>query len=142
MRAVSVHRQHLVFGTIALALAAVAFQPRKPAPVPEVSISQAVAMVDAGALVIDVRERAVSGSAHLPGAMLVPFETLSSRMPQLREAAAERLVVVYCSEGMTRGPEATRRLRDAGVDAHHLRFGATGWSAAGMPMAKPVTPKG
>ena len=136
MHAIAVHKQHVIFGAIAIALAAVALQPRKPAPLPEVSIPEAIAMVDAGALVIDVRDRAMSGSAHLPGAMLVPLETLSTRLPQIKEAARERPVVVYCGNGTTRGPEATRKLKEAGVDARNLQPGASGWSAAGMPMAK------
>jgi len=71
--------------------------------VPEVSIDEARTLIDAGAVVIDVRDRAASGSAHLPGALLIPLEVLSARLAGL-DAARAKTIVVYCGNGSYRGP--------------------------------------
>ena len=130
---------HVVFAMLALVLAIVAFQPARPksdATSRSVSVPEAIALVDSGAVVIDVRERSVSAAAHLPGAMLVPLETLSAQMPQIEAAARkDSAVVVYCGSGSSRGPEAARKLRDAGYTRTvNLAAGAEGWRAAGMPV--------
>jgi rhodanese-related sulfurtransferase len=42
---------------------------------------------------------------------------------------------VYCGNGSTRGPEAARKLRDAGYTRTvNLAAGAEGWRTAGMPV--------
>jgi rhodanese-related sulfurtransferase len=130
---------HVVFALLALVLAIVAFQPARPkgeAGPRSVSVPEAIALIDGGAVLIDVRERSVSAAAHLPGAMLVPLETLSAQMPQIEAVARkDSALVVYCGNGSTRGPEAARKLRDAGYTRTvNLAAGAEGWRAAGMPV--------
>lgn len=104
-------------------------------PVPkanEVSIQEAIALIDSGALVIDVRE---SPKTHLPGAMLIPLEVLAARLSEL-DYAKTQSIVVYCGNGTTRGPEAARILTQAGFTrVVNLGPGIEGWSAAGLPLA-------
>jgi rhodanese-related sulfurtransferase len=103
--------------------------------VKEVTAQEAKALMDAGALVIDVRDRAVSGRIHLPGAMLIPLELLSSSLAQL-ETAKTKNIVVYCGDGSTLGPEATSKLNNAGfAQAVNLKSGLEGWRKAGLPTA-------
>lgn len=103
--------------------------------VKEVTALEAKALMDAGALVIDVRDRAVSGRIHLPGAMLIPLEVLSASLAQL-ETAKTRNIVVYCGDGSTLGPEATSKLNNAGfAQAVNLKSGLEGWRKAGLPTA-------
>jgi rhodanese-related sulfurtransferase len=104
-------------------------------PVPkanEVSIQEAIALIDSGALVIDVRE---SPKTHIPGALLIPLEVLNAHLSKL-EAAKAQSIVVYCGNGTTRGPEAAQILTQAGF-AHvvNLQPGIEGWRAAGLPVA-------
>ena len=104
--------------------------------VKEVTALEAKALMDAGAVVIDVRDRAASGRIHLPGAMLIPLEVLSASLAQLESAKAKN-IVVYCGDGGTRGPEATAKLNSAGfAQAVNLKSGFEGWRNAGLPTAR------
>jgi len=101
--------------------------------VAQVSIPEAIALIDAGALVIDVRE---SPKTHLPGALVIPLEVLDARLPQL-EGAKARPIVVYCGSGTSRGPKAAQRLTEAGFTrVANLQPGIEGWRAAGLPEVK------
>ncbi len=98
-----------------------------------VSIPEAIALIDAGALVIDVRE---SPKTHLPGALLIPLEALDARLSQLEGAKAQS-IVVYCGSGTSRGPKAAQLLTEAGFTrAVNLQPGIEGWRAAGLPVVK------
>lgn len=97
-----------------------------------VSIQEAIALIDSGALVIDVRE---SPKTHLPGAMLIPLEVLGAHLSRL-EAAKAQSIVVYCGNGTTRGPRAAEILTQAGFTrVVNLEPGIEGWRAAGLPVA-------
>lgn len=99
----------------------------------EVTALEAKTLIDAGAIVIDVRDRAVSGHIHLPGAMLIPLEALSARLAQLEYAKAKN-IVVYCGNGSTLGPRAAAMLNEAGfAHAVNLKPGLEGWRSAGLP---------
>jgi len=101
----------------------------------DVSVQEAAALMNAGALVIDVRTRAASGAAHLPGALLIPVEVLAARLSEL-EYAKTQSIVVYCGNGTTRGPEAAHILTQAGFTrVVNLGPGIEGWRAAGLPVA-------
>jgi rhodanese-related sulfurtransferase len=103
--------------------------------VTDVPVPEAVALIDSGALVIDVRGRAASGAAHLPGALLIPVEVLAARLSEL-EYAKTQSIVVYCGNGSTRGPEAAHILTQAGFTrVVNLGPGIEGWRAAGLPLA-------
>ena len=103
-------------------------------PVPkanEVSIQEAIALVDSGALVIDVRE---SPKTHLPGALMIPLEVLGAHLSRL-EAAKAQSIVVYCGSGTSRGPRAAELLTQAGFTrVVNLEPGIEGWRKAGLPV--------
>jgi len=101
----------------------------------EVSAREARAMLDAGAIAIDVRDKATAASAHLPGALLIPLEVLSDNLGRL-EAYKARRIVVYCGNGSTSGPEAAALLSRAGfANVVNLRDGFESWRSAGLPTA-------
>ena len=105
--------------------------------VPEVDIAQAKALVDSGALVIDVRGAEQFAVRHLPGAVLVPLAILRAGIPASIAVARDKPVVVYCNKGVASGPEATRLLQQAGFShAVNLHSGIEGWAAAGLPVKK------
>jgi rhodanese-related sulfurtransferase len=99
----------------------------------EVSAAQAKVLIDAGALVIDVRDVAVATAKHIPGALFIPLEALPARIPAL-EAATTQPIVVYCGDGSTLGPRAAEMLNKAGyTQAVNLKSGLSGWQDAGLP---------
>ena len=107
-----------------------------PSNVREVTAMEAKALMDAGAVVIDVRDRSMSGATHLPGAMLIPLEVLEANLAQL-DAVRAKSIIVYCGDGSTRGPEAAALLNKAGfAGAVNLKPGIEGWRSAGLPTTK------
>jgi rhodanese-related sulfurtransferase len=122
----------LVFLVVAMRPGAPASEPAHAAA--DVSVHEAIALIDAGALVIDVREHAVSANSHLPGALLVPLEVLAAHLSKLEPAKAQS-IVVYCGNGSARGPEAVRMLARGGfAHAVNLKPGIEGWRATGLPL--------
>jgi rhodanese-related sulfurtransferase len=109
--------------------------PLKPFTVPEISISDALAAITRGAVVIDVRERDAYEKGHIAGAVSVPLEELKRRAAEYA-AQKEMEYVIYCGDGSTIGPEGTRVLNEAGhPSAKNLAAGFSGWKAAGHPVA-------
>jgi rhodanese-related sulfurtransferase len=79
---------------------------------------QARELVASGAVLLDVRSPQEFAATHLPDAVNIPVDQLSSRLDDVRQFA--RPVVVYCASGM-RSNRATGILRQAEVqDVHDL----------------------
>ena len=119
--------------------AAALFLLSRPAPidVPAITAQQAKELIDAGALVLDVRSAEAYGKRHLPEAISVPLDSLSREIPPALARSASRPVVVYCNDGARSGPEGTKLLRDAGFSrAFNLDAGIEGWSRAGLPVQR------
>lgn len=81
-----------------------------------ISGADARALVNDGALLLDVRSEAEFGAGGLPGARNIPVQALASRLDELEEG---RPIVVYCASGMRSG-RAASLLRAKGYDAHDL----------------------
>lgn len=62
----------------------------------ELSVTEAFAMRDAGAFILDVREPVEWNESHIPGATLIPLGELASRV---NEVPKDREVVVVCRSG-------------------------------------------
>lgn len=106
--------------------------------VKEVDVSGARQLIDAGALVIDVRGKDQFDFRHIPGALLITLDELRNGIPKRIQAeATDRQIVVYCNGGLVHGPEATAILNKAGyANAVNLKAGIEGWAAAGQAIKK------
>ena len=101
--------------------------------VKDVSVSEARELIDSGAVVVDVRDKSVSGSSHIHGALLIQLEGLAARMSEVSTDKSAP-IVVYCNEGTSRGPKGTALLNEAGyTQAVNLKTGIEGWRAANLP---------
>lgn len=81
-------------------------------PKHRVSGEQAKELVDAGALLVDVRSPAEFGSGHLYEAVNIPVGELTERVGEL---PSDRAIVLYCASGMRSG-RATSMLQRTGRD--------------------------
>ena len=96
--------------------------------IPEVDAEEGRRRVDAGALLLDVREPDEWEAGHATDAAHVPLRTLpANRPPEGRE------IVVICRSG-GRSAQATAALRQWGYDAVNLAGGMKAWAGAGLPM--------
>lgn len=96
---------------------------------PQVSARTAASLVDAGALLLDVREPEEWRAGHAPEATLVPMGQVSARHHELPN---EGRIVVVCRSG-GRSAAVTDALRSWGFDAVNLSGGMCAWTSAGLP---------
>jgi DMSO/TMAO reductase YedYZ molybdopterin-dependent catalytic subunit/glyoxylase-like metal-dependent hydrolase (beta-lactamase superfamily II) len=97
---------------------------------PQVGARAAHALVDAGALLLDVREPDEWRVEHAPDARLVPMGQVKARAGEL---SRDRRIVVVCRSG-GRSAAVTDALRAWGFDAVNLAGGMCAWAAAGLPV--------
>lgn len=122
---------------LGVALLLVARQPQPKFDVTNVSVQEARAMIDSGAVVVDVRGKEAFDARHIPGALNVPLDTLRSAIPLALAQAITGPVVVYCGDGERIGPEGTSILNKGGYTmAVNMKSGIQGWADAGMVVAK------
>jgi DMSO/TMAO reductase YedYZ molybdopterin-dependent catalytic subunit len=87
-------------------------------------------LVEAGVLLLDVREPGEWRAGHAPGATLMPMASVGGRHGDLPR---DRRIVVMCRSG-GRSAAVTDSLAAAGFDAVNLAGGICAWSAAGLPV--------
>lgn len=99
---------------------------------PEVSVSEAAALRDAGAYMLDVREQSEWDEFHMPGATLIPLGTLAGRVDQLPK---DTPIVVVCRSG-NRSQAGRDILMQAGfTNVTSMAGGMNDWRAQGLPTA-------
>jgi rhodanese-related sulfurtransferase len=86
----------------------------------KVARDKAHQLVEAGAILVDVRTKDEFAAGHIVGATNVPLQQLPAEAPKL--ASEHKPIVVYCKSGMRSGA-ARRILRGAGA-AHVYDLGA------------------
>jgi rhodanese-related sulfurtransferase len=111
-------------------------------PIPTVSVTEASERLAASdeptPLLVDVREASEFATMRVPGAVLVPLSTFTTRFEELPH---DRPLLLLCAVG-GRSARATEFLLANGYpDATNVAGGITGWSAAGLPVRTgPVEP--
>jgi rhodanese-related sulfurtransferase len=98
------------------------------ASVPEVAPDAGRALVDGGALLLDVREPDEWEAGHASDARFIPLGALEARVGELAENPS---IVVICRSG-ARSARATTFLVAQGFDAVNLAGGMRAWAAAGL----------
>ena len=99
----------------------------------EVNPSAALAMIQKGALLVDVREsrEIAEKSFDLPDVLQIPLGELKSRY---REIPENRQVIMACRSG-SRSMMATSFLEGKGYsNARNMQNGIMGWEREGLPL--------
>ncbi len=95
----------------------------------EISVSEAAAMRDDGAFILDVREPEEWNESHIPGATLIPLGELASRVDEVPQ---DQEVVVVCRSG-NRSQQGRDILIQAGFEnVTSMAGGVNQWKAAGF----------
>lgn len=131
-------RHILILFALTIALLIMMSQsPQRHFNIINVNVGEAKALIESGALVIDVREKKQFDYRHIPGAILIPVAVLRSGIPASIAYAKDKPIVVYCGDGVTHGPEGTELLNKAGFKkAVNIQRGIEGWAGAGLPVKK------
>ena len=127
---------YLVTGTVLMLIAVAAFELRLRARAAfEVSVAEAIRMINSGATVVDVRDAARFATGHIVGAVNIsPAELAKGEEGRIKK---KRAVVVVCESGSD-SIESARKLRSAGFDgAYSLGGGLDGWQRENQPLVSP-----
>jgi rhodanese-related sulfurtransferase len=100
------------------------------APRREVNASEAVQLVEGGAVLLDVREDIEWQAGHAPQATHLPMSRIGASVAEL---PADRLIVCVCHVG-ARSAAVAEALNNAGYSAANLAGGMDAWEAAGLPV--------
>lgn len=137
------HHPYLSGGVVAIAIAVVVNEIRERAKgFAAISASQAVLMMNHGALVLDIRGKDVYDSGHIGEARHVAEGELESTADSLKKKWLEKDVIVYCDSGM-RSATAARNLAKLGFGkVVSLAGGMDGWRKENLPVVKSAAVKG
>lgn len=95
----------------------------------EISVTEAAALRDAGAFILDVREPEEWNESHIPGATLIPLGELAARV---NEVPRDQKIVVVCRSG-NRSQQGRDILLAAGFEqVTSMAGGIKQWKAAGF----------
>jgi rhodanese-related sulfurtransferase len=86
--------------------------------------------VDAGALLLDVRNPIEWQAGHAEGAAWIPMSELAERQEEL---PTDRDIVVICKSG-SRSAHVAHALMAAGYEAVNVAGGSEAWQQAGFPI--------
>jgi rhodanese-related sulfurtransferase len=108
-----------------------------PSPdVPELSLDEAVPLLDAGAFLLDVREDHEWSAGHAAAATWIPMGEIPERRSELPD---DRQIVVVCAVG-GRSARVTEVLVGWGYDAVNLAGGMNVWTETGLPVVTEPEP--
>lgn len=103
------------------------------AGVQNISPADARRRVDAGAVLVDVRETDEWRQSRIPGAVHMPLSSLDRRAAELPK---DRPVILYCLSG-GRSTRAARRCSQLGIVVEgHVAGGIIAWGRAGLPLER------
>jgi rhodanese-related sulfurtransferase len=115
------------------------FEPEPEPEVPEISASELMAQLEAGAdwLLLDCREIFEHQMAHIPKDLHIPMDEVPSRLAELESATdgKSRSVAVYCASGM-RSFGVAYFLQEQGFTVCNLSGGITRWQMAKGPVQR------
>ncbi|MEO7385973.1 MAG: rhodanese-like domain-containing protein [Gammaproteobacteria bacterium] len=126
---------YLVTATVLMLIAVVAFELRLRARAGlEVSVAEAVRMINNGATVVDVRNAAKFAAGHIVDAVnIAPADLAKGEEGKIKK---KRGVVLVC-EGGNESVDCARKLRAAGFDgAFSLGGGLDGWQRENQPLVR------
>lgn len=126
-----IRRHALVAGLLLAGLLPGAALAGKPAVAPA-AVPELAGRADAP-IVLDVRTPEEYAAGHVPGAVLIPYDELPSRLDELDRS---RWVLVYCRSGRRSGI-AEQTLVGAGFDVRQIDGSWQRWQAEGLPVETP-----
>ena len=135
------HHPYLAGATLLAAIAVVAFELRaRVQAFAALRATQAVRLMNQGALVIDLRSKELYDAGHIVDARNVPVGEIESQADSLKKWR-DRNVITYCDSG-TDGAGAARTLMKLGfTKVFNLHGGLNAWVKDNLPLTKTARSK-
>lgn len=130
------HHTLLTLGVIASLLAVLFYEIRlKSQALTQISVNDAVRLINKGATVIDVRSAEEYKAGHIVSARNVELSEIEADQKAVKKPKNKMLVLV-CDTGSI-SARATRVLRKAGFEnAFSLKSGLKSWRSENLPLVK------
>lgn len=130
------HHALLTLGVMATLLAVLFYEIRlKSQGLTQVSVNDAVRLINRGATVIDVRPAEQYESGHIVSARNIELGAIEADQKAVKKPKNKVLLLV-CDNGLT-SARATRLLRKAGFEnAFSLKSGLKSWRSENLPLVK------
>jgi rhodanese-related sulfurtransferase len=130
------HHPYLVAAAVLAAIVVVAYELRaRVQAFAALSASQAVRLMNQGALVIDLRSKDLFDAGHIVDARNVPVAMLESQADSLKKWR-DKNVITYCDTG-SNGAGAARALIKLGfTKVFNLQGGLNAWVKDNLPLTK------
>lgn len=104
---------------------------RKASGIVAVGPSEAVALINSEAAIVDLRSAEAFGRGHIVNAKNIPFDELSAKKDSL---VSSKPVIAVCDSGIN-STKAAALLRQSGFEsAYSLKGGMNAWGQAGLPV--------
>jgi rhodanese-related sulfurtransferase len=130
------HHPYLAGAVVIAALAVLAAEIReRMSGFAALSATQAVRLMNQGALVLDLRPKESFDAGHIADARNVPAAELAGSADTLKKWR-EKAVITYCDSGVS-GAAAARTLAKLGfTKVFNLEGGLNGWTKDNLPLAR------
>jgi rhodanese-related sulfurtransferase len=130
------HHPYLAGATLLAAIVVVAFELRERIQAfAALSATQAVRLMNQGALVIDLRSKELYDAGHIVDARNVPVREIESQADALKKWR-DKSVITYCDSGAD-GAGAARTLMKLGfTKVFNLQGGLNAWVKDNLPLTK------
>lgn len=114
---------------------------RKSRGMTSIEPQAAVSLINADAVVIDLRSAEAFARGHIVNAKNIPFDELDANKEKISKLAAKPILTV-CDAGMT-SSRAVDSLRKIGIESvYGLKGGITAWTQANLPLVTGKKTKG
>ena len=132
----STNHPFLAGGLLLMTLLVLAFELRqRGAAAAAIAPFEAIRMMNAGAVLVDLRSANQFKDGHIEGARSVPGDQIATD-PKALERLAGKSLVLYCDSGTTTAA-AQRTLERAGAkNVFSLRGGLAAWKQENLPVVK------
>ncbi len=132
----SINHPFLAGALVAMTFLVLGFELRqRGATAAAVAPNEAIRLMNAGAVLVDLRSPNQFKDSHIEGARNVPGDQLASN-PKALERLSGKTLVLYCDSGTTTGA-AQRTLARAGAKSvFGLRGGLAAWKQENLPVVK------
>jgi len=101
----------------------------------QVGTLEATRLINANALVLDVRDAAEFAAGHIPNARHIPTAELEKRLGEIAKYK-ERPVIISCRNGMRAAAAAKVLARNSFTQVYQLRGGIAAWQEASLTLSK------
>jgi rhodanese-related sulfurtransferase len=103
--------------------------------VSRLSTTQASALINARAQVVDVREVEAFASGHIKNSKSLPFAQITQQLPLIK-LKKDKPVLIVCDRGSVATRAASMFAKNEFTDVHILEGGLKGWRDAQLPLVK------